>query len=165
MADHPISGSAFGVDNPGKEQDSAVLEKIRAINQIQRRLGLFGVMAPLGTFVNFGVSLLWLGRMLVWAVPLSLSAAALALVTVLTHEHLRKAGDALFEEISDEFQRRFKSSDPTGEYSEARKALRAFSATTDLPLIPGKWGPVIYVLANLLPLVIESLPRVRQLLQ
>jgi hypothetical protein len=87
-------------------------------------------------------------------------------VTVVVHENLRKTGDALFEEISDELQRRFKrrtvsdkpsvSGEPSP-YLAARITLRSFSSTADLPLVPGKFGPGLYAFVSVVQLILEFL--------
>lgn len=67
-------------------------------------------------------------------------------------ETRRKLGDVYFKELSDEIQaqRRFAESSPAGRPKlSARIALRSFAETADLPLIPGKYGPVSYILINL----------------
>jgi hypothetical protein len=73
-------------------------------------------------------------------------------------ESWRKRGDALFEEISDELQwnirgtRLLKDKSPAKERPEiqARVVLRTFARASDLPIIPGKFGPAIYITVNLL---------------
>lgn len=79
------------------------------------------------------------------------------LCTVVLYEYLRRKGDAYFEEISDELQwnvgYRRRTSNPDKNADETpplqiRVILRSFARTTDLPLIPGKFGPAIYAGIN-----------------
>ncbi|MCF8070682.1 MAG: hypothetical protein K9M96_09380 [Deltaproteobacteria bacterium] len=73
------------------------------------------------------------------------------------YENLRKRGEAIFEEISDELQWHigYRDSLSNKEPStkkpefEIRVALRSFARTTDIPLIPGKFGPALYIGINI----------------
>ncbi|HXQ72190.1 MAG TPA: hypothetical protein VN844_16965 [Pyrinomonadaceae bacterium] len=90
---------------------------------------------------------------------LPLIATLIAVVAIVRYETLRKRGDALFEEISDELQwnlRQNVTETIARERPElnARVALRSFARATDLPLIPGRYGPVIYVAINLVILFV-----------
>lgn len=77
------------------------------------------------------------------------------------HDAMRRHGEVLFEEVSDElqWQRTEAKNRPRrlGEMQQgdrptldARVTLRSFSYVADLPLVPGKFGPGIYVALNLL---------------
>lgn len=107
---------------------------------------------------------------------LVLCSSALALISVVVYESLRKQGDSLFEEVSDELQwniRKAGRKTTAGADYEATVAderpklhtriiLRSFARATDLPLIPGKFGPAIYAGVNTLMLFIYFLsPRFR----
>ncbi len=78
------------------------------------------------------------------------------LVVISVFENLRRGGDALFEEISDElhwhlgYRKQTASGTVTngGQPPDARLVLRAFAQAADLPLIPGKFGPAIYAGVN-----------------
>jgi hypothetical protein len=79
------------------------------------------------------------------------------LAVIVLFENLRRGGDALFEQISDELHwhvgyRKQKENgavaDDDGQLSDARLVLRAFAGAADLPLIPGKFGPAIYAGVN-----------------
>ena len=95
----------------------------------------------------------------------SLVAGILALILVVFYETLRKQGESLFEEISDELEWHIlaepskQSASPTGERPSlsARIVLRSFVRATDLPLVPGKFGPSLYAGINLLAIVTEIL--------
>ena len=158
-ADQPLSPSRGPRTNPATRA-------VERLNSILSRLWLDGL-------VVVGATLLQLIIVLMIRFPLgfkpefvttvvSMVLAGAVLVTVVHHEYLRRLGDALFEEISDEFQRPMMKSVPEeSEFGpppndlDARVALRSFSSTADLPLIPGKFGPGIYALINIGLLILE----------
>src|SRR5207248_3149729 len=65
-------------------------------------------------------------------------------------ETIRKRGDILFKEISDELQWNVRFSDPDSPGTapprrpsfDARLTLRSFAQASDLPLVPGRYGPL-----------------------
>jgi len=68
----------------------------------------------------------------------------------------RRKGASMFEEISDEFQWSLSSRKViTKELSVARQPLeirmatRSFLAASELPLVPGRFGPTIYAILNI----------------
>lgn len=74
------------------------------------------------------------------------------------HDAIRRRGNVLFEEVSNELHWGGKESKdvtaPEAEHSDrptldARITLRSFVYASDLPLVPGKFGPSIYVVVNL----------------
>jgi hypothetical protein len=85
-----------------------------------------------------------------------------SLLSIIFYETYRKHGDALFEEISDELQWHIDGS-KTAAISEkkprlqSRIILRNYARTTDLILIPGKYGPAMYALINIAILFITLL--------
>ena len=95
------------------------------------------------------------------------SSALFALLLSVVFEGRRKEGDVLFKEISDELQWyvRFQKKDKidispsTPEHRpdlQARLALRAFAQSSDLPLVPGKYGPLAYALVNILSIALAA---------
>jgi pimeloyl-ACP methyl ester carboxylesterase len=76
----------------------------------------------------------------------SLVLAGLVLALAGSHEASRRQGESSFEDLIDQLQRRTRegadTGDPTGE--EAKAALRSFAIAASLPLIPGKFGPMVY---------------------
>lgn len=89
---------------------------------------------------------------------ISTIVAIMAMCLIVAYEYRCRVGRALFEEISDEFQWRkhgeFRDVPPDEESDEsapldARIALREFTRTIDLPLIPGRFGPAVYMLVNI----------------
>jgi hypothetical protein len=75
-------------------------------------------------------------------------------------ETIRKRGDVLFKEISDELQWNVRFSDPDGTAPprrpsfDARLALRSFAHASDLPLVPGRYGPLAYALVDLMSVAV-----------
>ncbi|MBN2209174.1 MAG: hypothetical protein JW759_07750 [Candidatus Coatesbacteria bacterium] len=112
---------------------------------------LFPVIALISLFFH---GLLFLPPALVLA--LFLASAVLIIATYF--ERLRRIGDVLFLEISDELQWNIRATEMRAGESAAserpkldvRIALRSFARASDLPLIPGKFGPAIYVAINIL---------------
>lgn len=86
----------------------------------------------------------------------------MTLIMIYIYESFRKKGDVLFEEISDELEWNVKNHPENQGGNErpeinARISLRSFVKTTDLPFIPGKFGPAFYLVFNvLIPLFIGS---------
>lgn len=91
--------------------------------------------------------------------------AVFALANAVLYETLRKRGDAMFEEISDELQWNIRGAKSSGGADlvderpnlQARIILRTFARASDLPLIPGKFGAGIYAAVNLFALFVEFL--------
>jgi len=77
---------------------------------------------------------------------------------IILNENLRRKGDVLFEEISDELHWYVgpKKQSDNGVVADqrpswnARVVLRSFAQATDLPLIPGKFGSALYAGVNIL---------------
>lgn len=99
----------------------------------------------------------------------SLVVGGSALVAVVLFENLRKRGDVLFEEISDEFlwnagsrstESRVPSHPEERPPFNTRLYLRSYTRTADLPLFPGRIGPGLYAVVNLLTMVAAFLFRV-----
>jgi hypothetical protein len=139
-------------------------ESVRELRFITRRLRLVGPLLLLVTLVNIGVML--------WAIersarspryveyselPVTLNVA-ITIATIATlglFETLRKRGDAIFQELSDELQwhlgrRGFEDAPRERPLLEERITLRTFSAATELPLVPGLFGGAIYAALNLM---------------
>jgi hypothetical protein len=159
--------------------NSALVElrgSLSDLRYITLRLHHFGFVALIFTVLNFASLILSLslrylpvgfftGVFLAFYLPIL--ATLLAMVGIVRYDTLRKRGDALFEEISDELQWNIriesKQELTMAERPElnARVALRSFARATDLPLVPGKYGPGIYATINFLMLLLSySLVRV-----
>jgi hypothetical protein len=84
------------------------------------------------------------------------------------YDRVRNYGDGIFIEISDEIQWFIRKGESNGGDSAGdvtpqvkyRMALRNFTTVEDLPVIPGKYGPLAYIAVNaaiLLTMIIISL--------
>lgn len=88
---------------------------------------------------------------------------------VLAFEMVKKNGEAIFEELSDEFQWNLRSG-KRGNLSpsalrpplELRVELRSFLSASNLPLAPERSGPLIYMLLNLLVFLVGAGLRLAQ---
>lgn len=119
----------------------------------------------LGVGIYFRLNLLWVKIFLL----LLAGSVTASVVFAIMFESVKKRGDAVFKELSDELQwhvRFEKVRDPFPPASppesrpglSTRVALREFALSTDLPLIPGRYGPGIYVAINLIILLSTIVP-------
>jgi hypothetical protein len=143
----------------------------RAVSELRfitGRLRIFGTVTLVATVINIGI-LFWAvylvarpkyfietrsfeGGSSLIVVSIIIPMATIILLSL--HETLRKRGDALFQELSDELQwhvgRRLESDMPRERpLLAARVSLRAFSAASELPLVPGRFGGAVYAGLNL----------------
>jgi hypothetical protein len=159
-----------GENGPARDDQSRgpffrSLDHLDVITARLHRLGtiafvstVLNVIAVVATFATYNELWFGLSRTLV---GVELWLALIALLAVAVFESTRKRGDVMFEEISDEVQWRVAqdrpqkglepSSHPDKRPSlEMRIALRSFASATDLPLIPGRYGPAAYAVGNVL---------------
>lgn len=155
MDKSPKQSSEF-YDSNLKERENVefFIDRLRYVTASLRMLGL---LALLMTIVN--VTTVALYTELYWrnVALMQLSVTLTVILVLIFHEFKKKLGDTLFEEISDEMQwylvkdrkEMLKKSDKeeTPPIS-ARIQLREYVKTSDLPIIPGKFGPGVYVLIN-----------------
>jgi hypothetical protein len=180
-----VSEKMPDISDPQQVGYSPLEESLRRLEKLTRSLRIIGLMAFLLTIGCIGLSFFTafsLSRALNTSSPSSFSSfssldrstyrlafsfslvfGGMALAAVMFHESLRKQGDTLFEEISDELEWHVKDvsiyekRDVAEERPtlRARIALRSFARTTDLPLIPGRFGPAIYAAINVLSILAE----------
>lgn len=162
----PSLGNSRGTEIPPMIDQKAhnlraALSKLERVSQVLRR---FSKVVLITTVVSFGILLATLligdrkpSGSFDWPAALSLLFGCIALYGCASHEMRRKRGEDLFEEIADEVERKIVSvaGNPTFEgelelLSRARLALRDFAHASDLPFIPGKFGPTVYAAVNLL---------------
>lgn len=141
---------------PGDDLEFAV----GLLRALRRRLGRVGALAFIATALHVVVLVVTYLRLLyfMWAVLASLALLVGAAAAALWFETLRKRGDALYDEISDEVQwhigRAYLSSadqpavDMPRPPLRYRVELRSFAKASDLPLAPGRYGPALYVALN-----------------
>ncbi len=133
---------------------------VNYLHRITKYLRLSGYLVIFSTVINL---VLLLSSSFPGIFPLREASFFSVLFTIIIfglaifYENQRKSGEAIFEEVSDELQWHigYRSSIPNKVSEkkpelEIRIALRTFARTTDLPLIPGKFGPVLYIGINIL---------------
>jgi hypothetical protein len=139
------------------------LDRLEYISLKLRQFGMFTFLSTLiyiliVLFLTLGIKytyslLIRSGGLFITLATLNL---LLSLSCVVMYESLRRRGDTLFEEISDELQwkigREARNEKVANESPplNARVVLRTFARTTDLPLVPGKFGPAVYAGINVL---------------
>ncbi len=152
-----------------KQKSPSSLEaRLNQLKRISVRLRYLSLMAFLFTALNL-VSLIAAafmyplfrsmvlhGKYSLIMGSLSSLLAVAAWFAAVIFETSRKQGDALFEEISDLLQLRYyqrlADAEPPEErpFVDGKIILRSFARAADLPIIPGKFGPAVYVAANLM---------------
>jgi hypothetical protein len=145
---------------------------LKELAHINQRLHALGLMVFAFTISNIFILLAILGRTIFrWVaaeviISISVTIGITFLIYVVRYERLHRKGDVIFEEISDELQWFIKVIDGKQKKTEsfiaderpeirARIVLRDFSRNTDLPFIPGKFGPAIYIAANVVILYFQ----------
>lgn len=166
----------------------------RTLEYLTRKLRLLGMLLPIVTAIHPFLFIWNKGDR--FGTDFGVLAAGIlafsSVVIAVCFELLRKRGDVLFKEISDElqwnvrFSKRSRSIQPTsnqnvlGDHDQpvqsrtkrpelaTRVMLRSYANAADLPLVPGKFGPLFYVVVNaglagtmMLPLF-ESLRKLQQ---
>jgi hypothetical protein len=168
--------STFGEKMPRRltEQEpdfKAILESASVLGQVSMRLRMVGPVALVLSLANFAILLWGIVRSnrgdLYIAESMALTNLVLTVVTISVlgyFESLRKRGDAIFQELSDElqwyvgrsgshsiFEGSSQSSSPRDRpLLEVRLMMRAFSAAAELPLSPGSSGGALYAFFNLM---------------
>lgn len=129
------------------------------LRRICHLLHYLGLQVVIFTFANILLLAISLGRSLPSFVTLLIPfVATMACAIIIWFERIRRSGDTLFEEISDELQWHVRHDDPKASHSAARSrpdfsvrvALREFARLSDLPVIPGRFGPSIYIAVNVI---------------
>ena len=140
----------------------SLTEVIPALVKITAKMKLLGMLVVAATVANFAASFVFPLRqehsLSAQDFAMGLGATICGLLGSILFESARKEGDVMFKEVSDELQWyvRFdpepKSTTAPDERPklESRLALRSFAQTTDLPLIPGTYGPLFYAVLNIL---------------
>lgn len=140
---------------------------IYRLNYLSRMLWIFGMISAAMTVVNVTILFAFVGGVLDLhprLIVLATVGTLLALLMVLImYDVFRRRGSGIFEELSDtlQFLSYGTSKDPSSTYPEeeeklshimieARFVMREFSSSSNLPLIPGQYGPSIFFLINLL---------------
>lgn len=147
---------------------SKLEKELERFNHITNRLRVLGLTCAFLSFINL-IHTLWRivirSRYIEELAICSVTMLFTVLICIVLFDFLRKKGDVLFEEISDELQwgvyndverKSDKEDYPVLERSaeerprlHVRIVLRSFSRAADLPLVPGRFGPAIYLLINI----------------
>jgi hypothetical protein len=140
----------------------SVTRSIRELGRITQQLRIVGTAILVVTLINFGI-LLWIVAQAArpaYAEAQNLNSlpniifAMATIVALGIFETLRKRGNAIFQEVSDELQwhlGRTRDLDRPEErpFLDARVALRTFSAASELPLVPGRFSAAVYAALSL----------------
>jgi hypothetical protein len=167
MVSQSTSGESNRV-NAGPKRDILSLgESLNLLNKLTNHLRMLSLYVFAITLINIAANLLAIVGMkfkLPIVTNMSVEGGAiiitflslLPLLAIVLYESQRRRADALFEEISDELQwnvgyRDREINKQVADNSpplDARVILRSFARTTDLPLVPGKYGPSVYAAVN-----------------
>lgn len=168
MVSRSASGESTQVSSESELAGLFLENSLRRLRKLTTRLRLLSMYVFVITLLNVAATLAMLAGarfisyqiMSVGELIAALTAVFFlsSLLMIVIYESLRKSGDALFEEVSDELQWNvgYRGKEVNREAAEisppldARIILRSFARTTDLPLVPGKYGPAIYAAVNVL---------------
>lgn len=139
-------------------EDDQLDSSIRRLNFFARQLRSVGFVVTMAssfllvivavTFLNLFRSNAPLNREIYPLIAIAVLTANLFLLVM--RDSLKKRGDALFEELSDELQWHALGKISNEKLAESRPrlsirvALRTYARTTDLPLVPGRYGEAVY---------------------
>jgi hypothetical protein len=126
---------------------------ITAITNRLKPLGFLTLFIFFVAILNFFI-ILYVNYMHINYFFVAISFHFISMVCAFFFENIVKKGNNIFSKISDEMQMISKqmSSD---DLTRFRGALRAFTQATDLPLIPGRFGPAIYIGINIVAIGVE----------
>lgn len=141
------------------DHDSLGKPPLIFLRRITNSLRILGTIILLATSLNVIFLLLVISKSQLFnegMFYIDLLITFINFVCIVFYENLRKRGEAIFEEISDELHWfiGYREKEPNNisqkrpEF-QIRVLLRSFAKTTDLPLIPGKFGPAIYMVINI----------------
>lgn len=140
-----------------KNELGSVLSELKRLTRWLERIG----MACLSlTVINLGMifSFVFVQLDLYLSIPISWSCGILSVISSVSFDRIRRKGNTMFEEISEELHWKFRhAKQPDMDIPVAKEIpefyiriiLRSFATSTDMPLVPGKFGPLIYVILNL----------------
>ncbi|MFN0108922.1 MAG: hypothetical protein ACKVZH_08705 [Blastocatellia bacterium] len=131
-------------------------EAISELRRVSQALRFNGIVIFLATLTNVVVTLLSISQRTSLRF-LPLLACLVAILCVGLYEWLQKHGNVIFDEISDELEwnvtgaKLQEGGTLAGKRPEVniRIVLRMFVRATNLPLLPGEYGPVFYFVFNL----------------
>ena len=153
--------------------NSPLEKSLKSLNKITEILNLLSSVILALTFFNFAALMMalyhspsYIGSSARYELPMQIVLFfywipfLLVITAIYLYESKRRQGEVLFEEISDELEWHIKG-DKTEAAStrpeiDARISLRSFFKTTDLPFIPGKFGPAFYLGFNIIITILIS---------
>lgn len=151
-------------EHSGYRRDGFLYRSVRQLRLIASYLNMFGVVLLAFTVAHIAVVALSLRRTsaIIYFFDLPIFSAAMFIIVTtlaLVFDVCRRRGDTLYEAVSDGFKSSSSSSGPDINFDdelmhEARYSLRNFDKASDLPLLPGKFGPAILVGTNLILLIL-----------
>lgn len=167
-----LSEKMTNPDESGQIRSTSLEESLVRLERLTKNLQVFGLLIFLLTLLNwfYLFTILFVSFFarrysptIIFFVPLALYT--ITLMSIFRYETSRKWGYTLFEEISDELEWYIQpeTSKPLPSHPIERPALRArivlrsFARNTDLPLVPGKYGPAFYTIFNIFPILFSFL--------
>jgi hypothetical protein len=164
------------VESTSYEERDNVSKLIDELGQRAARLRMLGFYSSITTFgvivgvlALLGVMPLGLASSSVPAASrIILAVAGISLISLVLYESMRKSGDALFEEISDELQwkvlggtsARLSNARDDRPPIDIRVRLRDYARATELPFVPGRYGAAVYAAINIVMVLLLVLPYV-----
>ncbi len=147
------------------DNDYIEIERIlRRLRSISSSLSVFGILILASMIVNLilmGLSLSKYFHMsnffVGFLVPFFILLAIASLFLPIIFDMRRRMGDSYFEEISNYLDSKlYRMPEERGNrlYNKARRNLRKYTRSADLPLIPGKFGPAMCFIINSVALTI-----------
>jgi len=130
-----------------------LLYYVNTLNRIAINLRMYGLFALITTLFNLFVVLMSLMRLLsgfnVSAVSAILTVSAILLCV--GFDQARRRGEVIYGEVTDELHRRayLEGELERGQPLQYRVSIKTFVTATDMPLMPGKLGPLAYIAFNL----------------
>jgi hypothetical protein len=161
-------GGGSSRDAEENVRSSKLADRLSQLSKMASLLQNLGLLATASTMSNLFLTFFsFLNREIHFLVPLTLLSLSIVISAVVCallglYLNLRRNAEVLFEELSEEMQwyvgkarpRPSKSSDekivtskPELDY---RLTLRKYAKSTDLLFVPGTYGPVFYLLLNVL---------------
>lgn len=138
-----------------------VRSQLSRLGQAYRYLRSTGSLIGYLTVANISVAIVpWMFvACSVWSVDMARAVSCasaivslLTIITIVSFERVCKQGQVRYETVADEMKRQPEDGG-LGQYDaeipmDARGVMRAFSSACDLPLVPGRFGPHVYGLIN-----------------
>jgi hypothetical protein len=129
---------------------AALSSRLRMSGLLMAILTIFNLaILMVAVFISYYFFSISVGRVV--AISITFTATLVALL----FDRLRAHGDVIYEELVADIQRApvFRADDSQGRVAlpdiGVRLAMREFASAEDAPLVPGRFGPLAYVVLNL----------------